>query len=307
MSSVAQERLSSLTKRFHSDRLHHGLLFRGDNLLFLEQAARTLCHEILNFPEDTTEHPDLFHLRPTGKARIITVEKTRNLLNDLYRSGHQGSKKVAIIYEVDRMRKEAANAFLKTLEEPPSGTYLILLTTRPYSILPTIRSRTLLVRLEEPSKENDIEEIDNWMDDYRNWVTLLLDRQKLKQDRVGPVFMAYGLMEGLTALIKKTADSTAKEALSNVSQELDDKERDAYESGLRRGIRSSMLKKVSDNTRNLITENNFNAESLAQVGNKLAKVIKKLERTTGLLEVNLKEDSALEDFFLSSLRIWSSK
>ena len=205
------------------------------------------------------------------------------------------------------MRKEAANAFLKTLEEPPSGTYLILLTTRPYSILPTIRSRTLLVRLEEPSEENDIEEIDNWMDDYRNWVTLLLDRQKLKQDRVGPVFMAYGLMEGLTALIKKTADSTAKEALSNVSQELDDKERDAYESGLRRGIRSSMLKKVSDTTRNLITENNFNAESLAQVGNKLAKVIKKLERTTGLLEVNLKEDSALEDFFLSSLRIWSSK
>ena len=92
-----------------------------------------------------------------------------------------------------------------------------------------------------------------------------------------------------------------------MSQELDDKERDAYESGLRRGIRSSMLKKVSDSTRNFITEKNFNAESLAQVGNKLAKVIKKLERTTGLLEVNLKEDSALEDFFLSSLRIWSSK
>ena len=104
-----------------------------------------------------------------------------------------------------------------------------------------------------------------------------LDRQKLKQDRVGPVFMAYGLMEGLTALIKKTVDSTAKEALSNVSQELDDKERDAYESGLRRGIRSSMLKKVSDSTRNFITENNLNAESLAQVGNKLAKVIKKLK------------------------------
>ena len=68
---------------------------------------------------------------PTGKARIITVEKTRNLLNDLYRTGHQGSKKVAIIYEVDRMRKEAANAFLKTLEEPPPGTYLVLLTTAP--------------------------------------------------------------------------------------------------------------------------------------------------------------------------------
>ena len=47
------------------------------------------------------------------------------------------------------MRKEAANAFLKTLEEPPAGTFLFLLTTRPYSILPTIRSRTIVVRLEE--------------------------------------------------------------------------------------------------------------------------------------------------------------
>ena len=307
MSSVAQERLASLTKRFHSDRLHHGLLFRGDNLLFLEQAAKKLCREILKIDEGASSHPDLFHLRPTGKARIITVEKTRNLLNDLYRTGHQGSKKVAIIYEVDRMRKEAANAFLKTLEEPPRGTYLVLLTTRPYSILPTIRSRTLLVRLEEPSIENDTEEMSNWMESYRDWVELLLDRQKLKQDRVAPVFMAYGLVEGLAGLIKKAADNSAKEALSNLSQELDEKEKDAYESGLRRGIRSTMLKKISDNTRALVTANNDNSASLGRNGQKLARVIKKLERITGLLEVNLKEDSALEDFFLSSLRIWSAK
>lgn len=307
MSSVAQERLASLTKRFHSDRLHHGLLFRGDNLLFLEQAAKKLCQEILKIDEGASSHPDLFHLRPTGKARIITVEKTRNLLNDLYRTGHQGSNKVAIIYEVDRMRKEAANAFLKTLEEPPPGTYLVLLTTRPYSILPTIRSRTLLVRLEEPSRENDTGEMSNWMESYRDWVELLLDRQKLKQDRVAPVFMAYGLVEGLAGLIKKTADNSAKEALSNLSQELDEKEKDAYESGLRRGIRSTMLKKISDNTRALVTANNDNSASLGRNGQKLARVIKKLERITGLLEVNLKEDSALEDFFLSSLRIWSAK
>ena len=307
MSSVAQERLVKLTKRFHADRLHHGLLFRGDNLLFLEQAARKLCQEILGIDNYTAEHPDLFHLRPTGKARIITVEKTRHLLNNLYRTGHQGSKKVAIIYEADRMRKEAANAFLKTLEEPPAGTYLLLLTTRPYSILPTIRSRTLLVRLEEPAKEENNEEVERWMEDYVTWVELLLDRKKLKQDRVRPVFMAYGLVEGLTDLIKMTADSTAKKALSNLLQDLDEKEKDAYESGLRRGIRSSMLKKISDNTRNLITENNVHLASPERSGQKLVRVIEKLERIKGLLEVNLKEDSALEDFFLSSLRIWSAK
>ena len=307
MSSVAQERLESLSQRFQTDRLHHGLLFRGNNLLFLEKSARQLYGEILKIGKETTDHPDLFHLRPTGKARIITVEKTRALMTDLYRTGHQGNKKVAIIHEADRMRKEAANAFLKTLEEPPSGTFLFLLTTRPYSMLPTIRSRTLLVRLEESSSEKENQELVNWLENYTNWIELLLDRQKLKQDRVSPVFMAYGLVESLTALIKSTADEITKEALSNLTKELEDKEKDAYESGLRRGVRSHMLKEISDNTRTFITQNERTAANLDRNGQKLARVISKLEKMSGLLEVNLKEDSALEDFFLSSLRIWSAK
>lgn len=307
MSSVAQERLASLTSRFRSEGLHHGLLFRGDNLLFLEESAQILCQEILNIKENSSDHPDLFRLRPAGKARIITVEKTRDLLGLLYRSGHQSSKKVAIIHEADRMRKEAANAFLKTLEEPPADTYLILLTTRPYSILPTIRSRTLMVRLDQTTLREPQIELAEWMGSYKQWIEILLNREKLKHDRMGPIFMAYGLVEGLTGLIKTTADGSAKKALSNLSEELDDKEKDAYESGLRRGIRSSLLKEISENTRNLITQNQQISGSLDRNGQKLARVIRKLEKITGLLEVNLKEDSALEDFFLSSLRIWSAK
>ena len=76
MSSVAQERLASLTKRFHSDRLHHGLLFRGDNLLFLEQAAKKLCQEILKIDEGASSHPDLFHLRPT--VRLVSLRLKRH-------------------------------------------------------------------------------------------------------------------------------------------------------------------------------------------------------------------------------------
>ena len=91
------------------------------------------------------------------------------------------------------------------------------------------------------------------------------------------------------------------------SEELEDKEKDAYESGLRRGVRSHMLKEISDNTRTFITQNERTSADLDRNGQKLARVISKLEKMTGLLEVNLKEDSALEDFFLSSLRIWSAK
>ena len=174
-------------------------------------------------------------------------------------------------------------------------------------MLPTIRSRTLLVRLEESSSEKENQELVNWLDNYTNWIELLLDRQKLRQDRVSPVFMAYGLVESLTALIKSAADEITKEALSNLTKELEDKEKDAYESGLRRGVRSHMLKEISDNTRTFITQNERTSADLDRNGQKLARVISKLEKMTGLLEVNLKEDSALEDFFLSSLRIWSAK
>ena len=205
------------------------------------------------------------------------------------------------------MRKEAANAFLKTLEEPPPGTFLFLLTTRPYSILPTIRSRTLLVRLEEPSSQTENLEMQNWLENYTDWIELLLNREKLKQDRVSPVFMAYGLVESLTTLIKSTADEITKEALTSRTKELEDKEKDAYESGLRRGVRSHMLKEISDKTRTFITQNEKIFGSIDLNGQKLARVIRKLESMSGLLEVNLKEDSALEDFFLSSLRIWSAK
>lgn len=307
MNSVAQERLESLSERFNSGSLHHGLLFRGDNLLFLEQSVGHLYRKILNIENNGLDHPDLFHLRPTGKARIITVEKTRSLLSQLHRSGHQSNRKVAIIHEVDRMRKEAANAFLKTLEEPPQGTYLFLLTTRPYSILPTIRSRTLMVRLEENSTQEKNQELENWIAHYYGWVELLMDRKKLKQDRVSPVFMAYGLIESLANLIKSTADDLTKEALSNLPDEVEDKEKDAFESGLRRGVRTKMLKVISDCTRSLITGSEGSSGILEHNGLKLTRVIRKLESTSGLLEVNLKEDAALEDFFLSSLRIWSSK
>lgn len=307
MSSVAQERLASLDQRIESGKLHHGLLFRGNDLRFLESSVSKLYRKILGINGDTVDHPDLFHLRPTGKARIITVEKTRALMSDLYRSGNQSKYKVAIIHEADRMRKEAANAFLKTLEEPPEGTYLFLLTTRPYSILPTIRSRSLLVRLEQDSNQEDQQELTEWLIKYKEWIALLLNREKLKQDRTNPVFMAYGLIESLVSLIKSTADTLAKEAVKNLSQDLDEKEKDAYESGLRRGIRSNMLKQISDHTRNFVTTDQQDIHLLERNGQKLARVIKKLERITGLLEVNLKEDSALEDFLLSSLRIWSAK
>ena len=307
MTSIAEKRIESLCERHKTGALHHGLVLRSENLQFLEDSAVKLYKEILKIPDGINEHPDLFHLRPSGKARIITVERTRELIDLLNRTGHQSKNKVAIIHEVDRMRKEAANAFLKTLEEPPNGTYLLLLTTRPYAILPTILSRCLIVRLDQINGKQKDPDWESWLTDYEIWIHSLLNRKALKKDRSTPVFMAYGLLGNLVALLKRIADEKAKESLSAISSTLEDKEKDAFESGLRRGIRTEMLKEISEYTRNLVTDSEKETPNPIIHGIKLGRVIQKLEKMTALLEVNLKEESALEEFMLYSLRIWSSK
>ncbi len=297
----------SLIGQFATGSLHHGLLFLGQRLQSIESQAMNLTRSVLGMSEEQNMHPDLFHLRPSGKARIITVEKTRELISELNRSSNQGGGKVALIHEADRMRKEAANAFLKTLEEPPSGTYLILMTTRPYSMLATIRSRCLLVRLKGEPDMKTSEDWQEWLVAYESWVHSLLDRESLKKDRVSPVFAAYGLTAGLLKIIREQADQECAKVLQEQPQELEEKEKDALESGIRKGVRSDLLKQLAQKTRDIAIQSSKKEEELGKNGIKLAKVLASLEKNTGLLEVNLKDEAALENFYLSSLRIWSSR
>ena len=57
---------------FQKGELHHGLIFHGNSLDAIEQEALILTRNILDIDERNSEHPDLFHLRPTGKMRVIT-------------------------------------------------------------------------------------------------------------------------------------------------------------------------------------------------------------------------------------------
>jgi DNA polymerase-3 subunit delta' len=302
MSDSRPDPILALKKRLKEGALHHGILLLGQGISAAENAALVLAQELLSMDQESLVHPDLFHLRPSGKARIITVEKTRELISMMNRTSNQGGSKVAIIHEADRMRKEAANAFLKTLEEPPPDTFILLTSSRPYSLLATIRSRCLLVRLPKENISNADEEWEEWKNEYQGWILGLLDREKLKQDRVSPLFQAYGLAASLLALISQKSDLSAKEARQQ-SVNMEEKERDAQEAGLRRGIRSQMLAKLADATRSVVVEQG----NLSHLGIKLSRVLHCLEKNTGLMEVNLKDDAAMEDFYLSSLRIWTAR
>ncbi len=297
--------LAKLRQRLTEGSLHHGLLFHGNDLKELERQARELASAALLMPDESVEHPDLFHLRPSGKMRIISVDKTRALISELNRSSNQGGAKVALVHEADRMKKAAANAFLKTLEEPPPSTFLFLLTTRPYSILPTILSRCLQVRTSHSETHSNDLDWEDFSKSYTDWIKLMLDRKKLMSDRTTPVFAAYGLAERMIALIKRKSDEECKSQLKELARDLDDKEKDALEVSIRKGVRSRFLRALADRTRKAALLQP--SGSLAKNGIKLARIVKNLERNAGLMEVNLKEEMAFENFWLSSLRIWSSK
>ena len=95
---------------------------------------------------DRRIHPDFFLLEPeksspSGREALIKIEDIRELQKKLSYLPYEGKVKVAIIDGAEAMNPQAANTFLKTLEEPPSATVLILITPNPYRLLPTIVSR----------------------------------------------------------------------------------------------------------------------------------------------------------------------
>jgi DNA polymerase-3 subunit delta' len=152
-----------------SGRLGHAYLLTGGTPPALEALARQLATDVLEAPAQ--DHPDFYYVRPESKSRRITVEQMRDLEKSLYLMPFKAPCKVALIASAERMcagQAEAANAFLKTLEEPPARTLLLLCSDRPQLLLPTIISRCLRLDLlpeEEGTTPGDPELaglIDNW-------------------------------------------------------------------------------------------------------------------------------------------------
>ena len=125
-------------------RLAHAHLLTGAPPAELEALGKGLAANLLD--ADLEGHPDFFILRPESKSRRVSIAQIRQLEHSLSRRPHRAQLKVALILEAERMcipPAEAANAFLKTLEEPPDHSLLLLTSDRPEQLLPTVRSRCL--------------------------------------------------------------------------------------------------------------------------------------------------------------------
>jgi DNA polymerase-3 subunit delta' len=167
------------------DRASQGLLFQGKKgigklALALNYARALLCqHPVENgfacgkcpschwFEQES--HPDFRLLQAeaetevveSGKkpSRQIAVAQIRGLSDFLALSAHQGGRRVVVIHPAEAMNVNAANALLKSLEEPPAGLLFILVTHKPQQLLPTLLSRCLSINLAVP----DVEAATRWL------------------------------------------------------------------------------------------------------------------------------------------------
>jgi DNA polymerase-3 subunit delta' len=98
-------------------------------------------------------HPDLHWLHPEEDKETISVEQVRGIIESLGLTAHQGATKVVVIEPAEAMTAAAANALLKTLEEPTANSYLLLVTHRPGRLPPTIRSRCQEIKLRPPTPD----------------------------------------------------------------------------------------------------------------------------------------------------------
>lgn len=162
--------ITTLVAAERSGRLPHALLIHeapgaGGDWLAAWAAQLALCQNPERAPcgtcrgcvrAATLQHPDLTLVRPLEDSRQVRIEQVRELSAELALTSHGGGYKVGLITPADALNRFAANALLKTLEEPPPRTLLVLVATQPSRLPPTVVSRCQRLRLRAPTREEGV-------------------------------------------------------------------------------------------------------------------------------------------------------
>ena len=163
-----------LQRAIQSNHLAHAYLFVGENAIGKKLTAIRLAQAISCdtyrdsmtpdpcgvcqscYQIEAQTHPDFLYIQPDpeGPNPQIKIERVREIEHHVIYRPLIGVKKICLIDEVDRLTIGAANALLKTLEEPPDHCLFLLMTNRPSSLLSTITSRCLVVRFSPSSPAN---------------------------------------------------------------------------------------------------------------------------------------------------------
>jgi DNA polymerase-3 subunit delta' len=166
-----QPTTGALRAAYDAGRLPHALLIHdspgaGGDWLAQWAAALALCTNAAEAPCGRcasctrvagNQHPDVIRVHPVEESKQLRIEQVRELGEELSLTSHQGGYKVGILSPADSLNRFAANALLKTLEEPPPRTLLILVASQPSRLPPTILSRCQKLRVSPPTRAESLE------------------------------------------------------------------------------------------------------------------------------------------------------
>ena len=153
--AFAPDQAFALVRAAHGNgRLAHALLVSGPEMADLHRLAVDLASLVNGWTGaeslDDLRKRGAMVLEPESKIRRIKIDPVREVIRSVQYSTSDGGMKIVILSEADRMTVEATNAFLKTLEEPPPDTLILLLSRAPEQLLDTVRSRCLQLPLFRP-------------------------------------------------------------------------------------------------------------------------------------------------------------
>ena len=201
-----------LRRAHQQNRLAHAYLITGPLGSGKELLAADLASLVNGTPAEnvfSAKARDILVARPESKSRRIVIAQIRDLEHALQMRASNGRRKVAIIPDADRLQTEAANAFLKTLEEPPKDSLLLLLSALPEALPETILSRCIAIPLDpngQPQRRNEEEKL----------VELL---QLTSHEKSWTVQFAYGLAQEFQRLLRGVREEVKCEIDEALKQE----------------------------------------------------------------------------------------
>ena len=196
--------LEYLQRAHEQNRLAHAYLITGPPGSGKELLAADLASLVNGTPVSdvfSARAREIFVARPESKSRRIVIEQIRDLEHALQMRAHNAGRKVAIIPDADRLQPQAANAFLKTLEEPPKDSLLLLLSALPEALPDTILSRCIAIPIApNGERENKHEE--------EKLVQLL---QQTSRQQSWTIQFAYGLAQEFQRLLRAVREEVKSE------------------------------------------------------------------------------------------------
>jgi DNA polymerase III subunit delta' len=204
MAFTRKTAIGFLRRAHESKRLAHAYLISGPTGSGKREVAAELASAVNGTRVDdvfSSKAREIFVAEPESKSRRILIEQIRELEHGLQMRGAEGRRKVAIIAEADRLQPQAANAFLKTLEEPPSNSLLLLLSALPEALPDTIVSRCISIPLAANGQEVQFPE--------RGEMIEFLRRAAREKD--GGIQQAYRLNQGMQELLGRIREQIKAE------------------------------------------------------------------------------------------------